>query len=64
MKNNLTKIFSFIFLNLLIISTFSQTSLNKKIENLLKEQKMAGAVWCKIDSSGNIKHDMGLFLKF
>ena len=55
MNDILGKLFVFFLLNLLTFSIFSQNSLNKKIENLLKEQKMAGAVWCIIDSSGNIK---------
>jgi CubicO group peptidase (beta-lactamase class C family) len=54
-------IFIVIILNLLIFSTFSQNLLNKKIGRLLKKQKMAGAVWCIIDSSGNIKTDAAGF---
>ena len=61
MNNILGKLFVFFLLNLLTFSTFSQNSLNKKIENLLKEQKMAGAVWCTIDSIGNIKTDAAGF---
>ena len=61
MNNILGKLSAFFLLNLLTFSTFSQNSLNKNIENLLKEQKMAGAVWCTIDSSGNIKTDAAGF---
>ena len=61
MNDILGKLFVLFLLNLLTFSIFSQNSLNKKIENLLKEQKMAGAVWCIIDSSGNIKTDAAGF---
>ena len=61
MNDILGKLFVFFLLNLLTFSIFSQNSLNKKIENLLKEQKMAGAVWCIIDSSGNIRTDAAGF---
>ena len=55
------KILFAITLNLLIINIFSQAILNQKISQHLQDQKMAGAVWCTIDSSGNIKTDAAGF---
>jgi CubicO group peptidase (beta-lactamase class C family) len=55
------KTFIVIALNLLIFNTFSQNLLNGNIARILNEQKMAGAVWCTIDSSRNIKTDAAGF---
>ena len=61
MNNILSKLIAFIFLNSLLFSAFSQNSLSQKIDYLLKEQKMAGAVWCTIDSTGKINTDAAGF---